>query len=60
MSFYIFSFRWDLTKYPTTPVTQQLVRKYINFGEFVYEKVDASRVLTNDLMKDLMKPPKRS
>lgn len=31
--------RWDLTKYPTSPVTQHVVRKYLNFGEFVVEKI---------------------
>ena len=35
-----FEYRWDLTRYPTSPVTQHVVRKYLNFGEFVYEKVE--------------------
>ena len=54
------NFRWDLTRYPTSPVTQHVLKKYLNFGEIVYEKVEkvGNSVASNKNIQDMKRKMK--
>ena len=61
MSFrFNFNYRWDLTRYPTSPVTQHVLKKYLNFGEIVYEKVEklGNSVASNKNVQDMKRKMK--
>jgi len=52
--------RWDLTRYPTSPVTQHVLKKYLNFGEFVVDKFEqvGKSVASNKSVQDMKRKMK--